>query len=68
MTEAFELVKWGTRESVILCLIPALSMRSMLVLRIAMGTRKTAVYRTHVMVMATITGLIYEALIEWELL
>jgi len=47
VTEAFELVKWYTREHVILCLIPALllagpslSLQSMLVLRTVMGIKK----------------------------
>ncbi len=43
---------------------PALSLQSMLVLRTVMGTKKTVVYVTLVVVMATITGLIYGALIE----
>jgi uncharacterized membrane protein YraQ (UPF0718 family) len=38
---------------------PALSLPSMLVLRSIMGTRKTVVYVTLVIIMATITGLIY---------
>jgi uncharacterized membrane protein YraQ (UPF0718 family) len=46
---------------------PALSLQSMLVLRTVMGTKKTVVYVTLVIVMATITGLIYGALIDWEL-
>lgn len=41
---------------------PALSLQSMLVLRTVMGTKKTVVYVTLVVVMATITGLIYGAL------
>lgn len=41
---------------------PALSLQSMLVLRTIMGTKKTLVYVTLVIVMATITGLIYGAL------
>jgi uncharacterized membrane protein YraQ (UPF0718 family) len=40
---------------------PALSLQSMLVLRTVMGTKKTVVYVTLVVVMATITGLIYGA-------
>jgi hypothetical protein len=40
---------------------PALSLPSMLVLRSIMGTRKTVVYVSLVVVMATITGLIYGA-------
>jgi uncharacterized membrane protein YraQ (UPF0718 family) len=43
---------------------PALSLQSMLVLRTVMGTKKTVVYVTLVIVMATITGLIYGVLIE----
>jgi len=41
---------------------PALSLQSMLVLRTVMGTKKTVVYVTLVIVMATITGLFYGAL------
>ena len=41
---------------------PALSLPSMLVLRSIMGTRKVAVYVALVVVMATLTGLIYGAL------
>jgi uncharacterized protein len=41
---------------------PALSLPSMLVLRSIMGTKKTVVYVSLVIVMATITGLIYGAL------
>lgn len=40
---------------------PALSLQSMLVLRTVMGTKKTAVYVALVILMATITGLIYGA-------
>ena len=38
---------------------PALSLQSMLVLRTVMGTKKTAVYVSLVVVMATISGLFY---------
>jgi uncharacterized membrane protein YraQ (UPF0718 family) len=41
---------------------PALSLPSMLVLRSIMGTKKTVVYVALVIVMATLTGLIYGAL------
>ena len=41
---------------------PALSLPSMLVLRSIMGTKKTVVYVSLVIVMATLTGLIYGAL------
>jgi hypothetical protein len=40
---------------------PALSLPSMLVIRSIMGTKKTVVYVALVIVMATITGLIYGA-------
>lgn len=43
---------------------PALSLQSMLVLRSVMGTAKTLVYVTLVVVMATITGLIYGAILR----
>ncbi len=43
---------------------PALSLQSMLVLRTIMGAKKTLVYVSLVIVMATITGLIYGALVE----
>jgi uncharacterized membrane protein YraQ (UPF0718 family) len=42
---------------------PALSLPSMLVLRSIMGTRKVIVYVALVIVMATVTGLIYGALL-----
>jgi len=41
---------------------PALSLPNMLVLRSVMGTKKTVVYVTLVVVMATMTGMIYGAL------
>jgi uncharacterized membrane protein YraQ (UPF0718 family) len=41
---------------------PALSLQSVLVLRTIMGTKKTAVYVVLVVVMATLTGLIYGAI------
>jgi uncharacterized membrane protein YraQ (UPF0718 family) len=41
---------------------PALSLPNMLVLRSIMGAGKTVVYVTLVIVMATVTGLIYGAL------
>ena len=41
---------------------PALSLQSMLVLRTIMGTKKMVVYVSLVIVMATITGLIYGAI------
>jgi uncharacterized membrane protein YraQ (UPF0718 family) len=41
---------------------PALSLPSMLVLRSIMGTKKTTVYVTLVIVMATFTGMLYGAL------
>jgi uncharacterized protein len=41
---------------------PALSLQSMLVLRTVMGTRKMLVYVALVVVMATLTGLIYGAI------
>lgn len=41
---------------------PALSLPSMLVLRSIMGTKKTVVYVSLVIVMATVTGLLYGAL------
>jgi uncharacterized membrane protein YraQ (UPF0718 family) len=43
---------------------PALSLQSMLVLRTIMGTRKTLVYVALTVVMATITGLIYGAIVS----
>jgi uncharacterized protein len=43
---------------------PALSLQSMLVLRTVMGTKKTVVYVALVIVIATITGLIYGAIVE----
>ncbi len=41
---------------------PALSLQSMLVLQTIMGTRKTVAYVSLVIIMATITGLIYGAI------
>ncbi len=41
---------------------PALSLPNMLVIRSIMGTRKTVVFVTLVIVMATIAGMIYGAL------
>lgn len=41
---------------------PALSLPNMLVLRSVMGTRKTVVFVALVVVMATVTGMIYGAL------
>jgi hypothetical protein len=38
---------------------PALSLPSMLVIRTVIGTKKTAVYIFLVVIMATITGLLY---------
>ena len=43
---------------------PALSLQSMLVLRTVMGTRKTIVYVSLVIVMATVTGLVYGVFVE----
>ncbi len=42
---------------------PALSLPSMLVLRSIMGLKKTVVYVSLVIVMATFTGIIYGALL-----
>ena len=41
---------------------PALSLPNMLVIRSIMGTRKTIVFVTLVVVMATLSGMIYGAL------
>jgi hypothetical protein len=43
---------------------PALSLQSMLVLRTIMGTKKTVVFAVIVVVMSTITGLIYGTMVE----
>lgn len=43
---------------------PALSLPSMLVIRSVMGTKKTVVYVTLVIVMATVTGMIYGILVS----
>jgi hypothetical protein len=43
---------------------PALSLPNMLVIRSVMGTKKTIVYVTLVVVMATVTGLAYGAILE----
>ena len=42
---------------------PALSLPNMLVIRGVIGTKKTAVYVTLVVVMATISGIIFGAII-----
>jgi len=43
---------------------PALSLPSMLVIRRAIGTKKTVVYLVLVVIMATITGMIFGAIVE----
>jgi len=43
---------------------PALSLPSMLVIRSIMGTKKTVVYVSLVVVMATITGMIFGAIVK----
>jgi uncharacterized membrane protein YraQ (UPF0718 family) len=43
---------------------PALSLPSMLVIRSAIGTKKTVVYVSLVVIMATITGIIFGAIVE----
>ncbi len=43
---------------------PALSLPNMLVLRSIMGTRKTAVFVSLVVVMATITGMVFSAIVS----
>jgi uncharacterized membrane protein YraQ (UPF0718 family) len=43
---------------------PALSLPSMLVLRSIMGTKKTAIYVSLVVVMATITGMIFGFIVK----
>jgi hypothetical protein len=43
---------------------PALSLPSMLVIRRAIGTKKTVVYVSLVVIMATITGIIFGAIVE----
>ena len=43
---------------------PALSLPSMLVLRSIMGTKKTAVYVSLVVIMATITGMIFGVIVK----
>jgi uncharacterized membrane protein YraQ (UPF0718 family) len=42
---------------------PALSLPNMLVIRSVMGTKKTAVFVTLVVIMATVSGMIYGALL-----
>ena len=41
---------------------PALSLPNMLVIRSVIGTKKTAVYVSLVVVMATVTGIVYGSL------
>jgi uncharacterized membrane protein YraQ (UPF0718 family) len=43
---------------------PALSLPSMLVIRSAIGTQKTIVYVCLVVIMATITGMIFGKIVE----
>jgi len=43
---------------------PALSLPSMLVIRRTMGTQKTVVFVSLVIVMATISGIIFGAIVE----
>jgi uncharacterized membrane protein YraQ (UPF0718 family) len=43
---------------------PALSLPSMLVIRSVIGTQKTAVYVVLVVIMATISGLIFGAMVR----
>jgi len=43
---------------------PALSLPSMLVLRSIMGTKKTIVYVSLVVIMATISGMIFGAIVK----
>jgi len=43
---------------------PALSLPSMLVIRSIMGTKKTVVYVSLVVVMSTITGMIFGAIVK----
>jgi hypothetical protein len=43
---------------------PALSLPSMLVIRSIMGTKKTVVYVALVVVMATISGMIFGAIVK----
>lgn len=64
--EAFALLQWYAREHVVLCLLPALllagpalSLPNMLVIQGFLGTQKTLVYVSLVVVMATITGMVY---------
>ncbi len=75
ITESLHLVKWYAREHVLLCLMgagmgkgpalalllagPALSLPNMLVIRSVMGTRKTIVFVLLVIMMATISGIIF---------
>ena len=45
---------------------PALSLPNMLVIRRAMGTRKTIVFVSLVIIMATISGVIFGAIVDWN--
>jgi len=53
---------WGKARPWHCCGRPALSLPSMLVLSSIMGTKKTVVYVSLVIMMATVTGLLYGAL------
>ena len=59
--ESLALVKSYAQEHVLLCLVPALSPASMLVIRSVLGTGKTVVFVCLVVVLSTITGLIFGA-------
>jgi hypothetical protein len=50
---AFELMRWYAQEHVILCLVPAFFIAGVI------GTQKTTVYVSLVVIMATISGLIF---------
>ena len=60
--DAFRLLQRCARKHVLLCLMPALSLLSMLVFCSIMRTQKMVLYVTLVIIMATITGTFWGAI------
>lgn len=60
--ESLSLTRWLAREHVLLCLVPALSLPNMLVIRSVLGTRQTAAFVALVVLLSTVAGVIYGTL------
>lgn len=58
------LLFWGVLVSGFLLAGPALSLPNMLVIRSVLGTTKTAVFVSLVIVMATLTGILYGVMVS----